>query len=456
MTRKVWIGVGGLMGVLALIAAWVVWLNVRGEAPLSEAMPSDGRSAAQMDARSDARSDTRSGATLAKPSQASIAALMERGAYLAHVGNCMGCHTTTGGEPYAGGRRIDTPFGVVVSPNLTSDAATGLGRWTASEFWRALHHGRSRDGRLLSPAFPYPSYTTVTREDSDALWAYLQSVPAVARANEPHELRFPYNTQAALAVWRALYFRAEEFRADPAQTEVWNRGRYLVQGLGHCASCHSARNALGGSSEAQTWAGAVMPDGAWYAPSLLDRREAGVQHLSREQVVKLLNVGTTDGAAVSGPMAEVVFMSTQFMSESDLAAMADYLKTLPEQAAKAPKRPEVSRGSAESVQRGGKLYSEHCATCHGAAGEGVTGQYPPLAGNRAVTLPVINNLVQMIRHGGFAPATAGNPRPFGMPPYGQTLSDAQIADLATYLRQSWGHEATAVAPLDVLNADPSR
>lgn len=445
--RHPWTWVGSLLVAVMAAAAGVYWLNVRGElAEASRAADAAGVSDPAMSAG---------------PTSAPLPQVIERGAYLARAGNCMGCHTPLGGRPFAGGRRIDTPFGVVVAPNITPDDTTGIGQWTASDFWRALHHGRSKDGRFLNPAFPYPSFTSVTREDSDALLAYLRSVPAVQRPNDPHELRFPYGTQAALAVWRALNFRPGSFRADPGQTQAWNRGRYLVQGLGHCAACHSERNALGGVRRDGEWAGGLMPDRAWYAPSLADPREAGVQRMTRAQVVALLQHGVTDGAAVSGPMAEVVFASTQHMTAADLGAMADYLATVPVRESVSRSGAElrsatrsagspITRANPEVLQRGGKLYVEHCASCHGSSGEGVPQQYPALAGNRAVTLGVIHNLVQVIRHGGFAPSTAGNPRPFGMPPFAQTLNEQQIADVATYLRQSWGNEAEPVSSLDVI------
>jgi mono/diheme cytochrome c family protein len=408
-----------LLALLVLLGASVAWLNVRGESSIKD---SPGTSPAS-------------------------ATLIERGAYLARAGNCIGCHTVIGGASFAGGRGVDTPFGVVMAPNITPDARTGLGHWTSADFWRAMHHGRSKDGRLLYPAFPYPSFTYVTREDSDALFAYLRSVPAVERANEPHGLAFPYSTQAALAVWRALYFRPGEFEAEPHQNADWNRGKYLVQGLGHCAACHSGRNFLGGTSLNTEFAGGLMPDASWYAPSLASPHEAGVQRWARQDVVKLLKAGVAAGASVSGPMAEVVYSSTQYMTENDLDAMAQYLAAIPTREVDVPER---KRANVDVLIRGGKLYSQNCTSCHGAAGQGTPGLYPALAGNRAVTLATTNNVVQMIRHGGFAPTTAGNPRPFGMPPYGQSLNGDEIAAVATFIRQSWGNAANPVSALEVL------
>lgn len=309
-----------------------------------------------------------------------------------------------------------------------------------------MHHGRSKDGRLLYPAFPYPSYTNMTREDSDALYAYLRSVKPVERANTVHDLRFPYNTQAALAVWRAVYFRAGELQPEPRKSAEWNRGRYLVEGLAHCAACHSTRNFLGATSVDAKFAGGLMPDGAWYAPSLADPREAGVQHWSRQDALKLLKDGVTAHAGASGPMADVVYNGTQHLSQRDLEAMVEYLTAIPVR--QAPMK-QAGRGSPQALARGGKLYEQHCASCHGDKGQGVPAMYPPLAGNRAVLLDPPNNLVQIIRMGGFLPGTASNPQPFGMPPFAHQLDNDDIAAVATYVRQSWGNSAPAVTPLDV-------
>lgn len=371
----------------------------------------------------------------------------ERGAYLVRVGNCMACHTDRGGAPWAGGRAIDTPFGTVFSSNLTPDPRHGLGDWTADDFWRAMHHGRSRDGRLLYPAFPYPNYTEVSREDSDAMFAYLRTVPAVARPETEHRLRWPYSTQAALAVWRALYFEPGVYRQEPAQSAEWNRGAYLVRGLGHCAACHSARNALGASSDMMDLSGGVIPMQNWYAPSLGSPREAGVAQWSTQDVARLMRTGVAPGATVLGPMAEVVLHSTQFLSDDDARAMAVFLRALPQAADAAP---AATRAVDPALaERGARLYRQHCVECHGERGEGVRNAYPPLAGNRAVTLPVTANLVQVVLGGGYPPATAGNPRPFGMPPYVMLLSDADVAAVLTHIRTSWGNRAAPVSELEV-------
>jgi len=370
--------------------------------------------------------------------------LIAHGAYLARAGNCMACHTARGGEPYAGGRAIETPFGAVYTSNLTPDEQSGIGSWTAAHFWRAMHNGRSKDGRLLYPAFPYTSYTQVTREDSDALFAYLRSQPAVFSPNHPHTLQFPFDSQAALAVWRALYFKPGVHQPEPTRSADWNRGAYLVQGLGHCSACHSARNALGATTAGLDLAGGLIPMQNWYAPSLTSPHEAGVADWERSDIVSLLRDGVSKRGSVSGPMAGVVLGSTQYLTPGDLGAMAQYLKALPPTTAAAPPVTQASGSLA-----GAKLYEQHCASCHGIKGEGVANAYPALAGNRAVTMAQTANLVQIVLRGGYAPATLGNPRPFGMPPFVLVLSDPEIAAVLTYLRQSWGHQAAGVTTLEV-------
>lgn len=378
---------------------------------------------------------------------ADLPALAARGAYLARAGNCMACHTARGGLPYAGGRGINTPFGAVFSSNLTPDLQTGIGRWSASDFWRALHHGQSRDGRLLYPAFPYTNYTEVSRADSDALHAFLMQLPPVVQPATANTLRWPFNTQAALALWRALYFSPAPYQPDTQQSAEWNRGAYLVRGLGHCSACHSARNALGASSTPLDLAGGLIPMQNWYAPSLTSALEAGVADWSRPDIVALLKTGVSPRGSATGPMAEVVLHSTQHLGAADLDAMAVFLKALPP-ATRAPSARAAS-GPSTNLVAGAKLYEKQCAQCHGEQGQGVPGAYPPLAGNRAVTMPQTVNLVQIVLNGGYAPATAGNPRPFGMPPFVLELSDSDIAALLTYIRQSWGNEASVVTTLEV-------
>lgn len=370
--------------------------------------------------------------------------LLSRGALLARAGNCMACHTARGGEPYAGGHAIRTPFGTLMSGNLTPDAETGLGTWSPEAFRRALHEGVSRNGRLLYPAFPYEHTTRLQDADVDALYAYLQSLPPVRRANEAHSLRFPYSTQAALALWRLLNFEPGRHRDDATRSAEWNRGAYLVQGVAHCAACHSPRNAWGASGEA--FSGGLMPDGRWYAPSLLDPTEAGVQDWPVDDVLHLLRDGHQDRATTMGPMAEVVFHGTTHLPEADLLAMVSFLRELSVQPLR---RSDVKAAEPGLMRLGAQVYEQHCADCHGPQGQGAAGAYLPLAGNRALLMASPVNAIQAILSGGFSPATAGNPQPYGMPPFRTLLSDQEVAAVASYVRQSWGNRASPVSPLDV-------
>jgi mono/diheme cytochrome c family protein len=420
MNRSFKRAIGVLLIIGAALAATVYALNVRGEDPLPEPTTSAPVPASAQD--------------------------IARGEYLARAGNCMACHTTRGGEPYAGGRAIQTPFGAVYTSNLTPDRQTGLGNWTSDHFWRALHNGRSRDGRLLYPAFPYPNYTHVTRADADALFAYLRSLPAVTQANQPHTLSFPYNSAAALAVWRALYFRPAKVEPDTHQPADWNRGAYLVQGLGHCNACHSSRNALGATDGTLDLGGGLIPMQNWYAPSLTSAHEAGVSDWTPQQIVDLLKTGVSSRGTVIGPMAEVVQNSTQHLSDADLHAMATYLRALPPSPAPAVE----ARTPPASDSPGAKLYQHHCAQCHGEQGEGVAKAYPALAGNRAVTMASPANLVRIVLSGGFPPATAGNPRPYGMPPFAMIFNNDDTAAVVSYIRGAWGNQGAVVSAFDVV------
>ncbi|WP_321929237.1 c-type cytochrome [Paraburkholderia guartelaensis] len=387
----------------------------------------------------------------AKP-VASNAELIARGEYLARAGDCIACHTVPSEQMFGGGRPMETPFGTLYTPNISSDKTFGIGAWTADEFYRMLHEGKSRDGTLLYPAMPFASYTKVTRADSDAIFAYLLSTQPVHKENRPHDLRFPYNKRALLLGWRTLFFRQGEFKPDPTQSAEWNRGAYLVEGLGHCTMCHTAINALGGNSPSKAFEGGLIPVQNWYAPSLTSNKEAGLGDWSIEDIVDLLHAGVSKRGAVYGPMAEVVYDSFQYLTEDDVRAVAVYLKSLPgrnNEVDKSPKSTVVTEEAQRLVPLGRKIYESQCAVCHATEGQGKPPHFPPLADNQSIQMNSAVNPIRMVLNGGYAPGTRKNPMPYGMPPFAQSLSDEEVAAVVTYIRTAWGNHGTPVSEHEV-------
>jgi mono/diheme cytochrome c family protein len=373
-------------------------------------------------------------------------ALIARGQYLARAGDCIACHTARDGKMFAGGLPMETPFGTLYTSNITPDAQTGIGMWTPDQFFMTMHNGRFPDGGLLYPAMPFASYTKVTREDSDAIFAYLRSIPPVKQLSRPHDLRFPYNNRSLIIGWRTLFFREGEYKPDPAKSVDWNRGAYLVEGLGHCGMCHTAINALGGSSESQAFEGGLIPMQNWYAPSLTSNKEAGLGDWSIEEISDLLRTGVSSRGVVYGPMAEVVYNSLQYLNDDDTRAMAVYLKSLAQ--GTSPEKPAAPLPSAESsllLSFGKSIYDRECGGCHGVTGDGMPPHYPPLAGNPSIQMVSAVNAIRMVLNGGYPPGTAGNPRPYGMPPFAQRLSDDEVAAVVTYIRASWGNRGEPVS-----------
>lgn len=369
---------------------------------------------------------------------------IERGRYLARIGNCAGCHTAPGGEPYAGGLALHSALGTFYTPNITPDPETGIGTWSGEAFRAALHRGERPDGSSLYPACPYPSLTRLTRKDVDAIHAYLRSLMPVHSPTPAHRLDFPFGYRWLLGVWKALYFEPGSYRARPAHGAAWNRGAYLVEGLGHCNECHRRRNFLGAVSQTPGDGGGRVH--GWYAPSLNNPREAGLQGLEREAAAAFLRTGKRERAVMMGPMAGVVFHSLQYLTAADARAMAVYLTSLPEVRDRGAPAPVVKPGDGK-YRQGRAVYRERCGDCHGESGEGSAGVVA-LAGNPGVVVDDPTNPIRVIRRGGFPASVPGHPRPHGMPPQ-YDLSDREIAAVATYIRQSWGHNAAAVRTFQV-------
>ncbi len=377
---------------------------------------------------------------------ASAPAVTGEGEYLARAGDCIACHTAPGERLFAGARPMPTPFGTLYSTNLTPDPATGLGNWTTDNFYQVMHTGRSPDGGLIYPAMPFASYTKVTRRDSDTIFAYLRTVPAIHQADRSQDLQFPYNNRFLILGWRTLFFHEGEYRPNPGKSAEWNRGAYLVEGLGHCSMCHSPINALGGSPQSQAFQGGLIPMQNWYAPSLTSNKEGGLGTWSIKDISDMLRTGVSRRGAVYGPMAEVTYNSLQYLTDRDTRAMAVYLKSLaPNEPAAGSASPIPAAEGSLLMSLGNTVYDTHCASCHAADGRGMPPNYPPLAGNQSIQMVSAVNPIRMVLNGGFPPATAGNPMPYGMPPFAQSLSDDEVAAVVTFIRASWGNRGEAVS-----------
>jgi mono/diheme cytochrome c family protein len=414
-----------LLSILVLAVLGGGWLFFR-----DGSRPAVSREASKVDA-----------ATLKDP------ALIAKGRYLATVGDCAACHTTQGGIAFAGGRALATPFGNVTAPNITPDRATGLGDWSFEDFWQALHSGKGRHGELLYPVFSYTSYTKVHRDDALAIFAYLQSLPTMSNPASPLGLTFPYNVRNSLKAWRALYFKEGEYQPEPSRSASWNRGAYLVQGLGHCNECHIARDALGGARDDAALSGGQIPEQNWYAPDLSTQAHGGLQGWSEQDIVDLLKTGKSSRGTAFGPMAEVVARSTQYIQDDDLRSIAEYLRSLPPRPAGKPV--DLPFDTKALASRGADVYEKQCADCHGKNGKGVAGVYPPLDGNSSVNEPTGINATRVVLLGGFPPATQGNARPYSMPPFAQQLNDADVAAVVTYIRNAWSNRGLPVRERDV-------
>lgn len=366
-----------------------------------------------------------------------------QGRYLAAAGDCAACHTKIGGAAYAGGRPINTPFGAIFSANITPHRATGIGDWSADEFYRAMHNGVGHGGKRLYPAFPYPYFTRLSRADSDAMFAYLRTVPAVAQVSPANRLPFPLNIRFLMRIWNAMFFKPRTFVDDPTRSAEWNRGAYLVQGPGHCGACHTPKNFLAADRKGRNLQGARLDN--WAAVNLTGDASDGLGSWSRADIVEFLRTGRNARAAAAGSMSEVVYYSTSRMSDADLAAMATYLKDAAPSGRQAP----ATAPDAATIRIGEAIYVDNCSACHRSDGRGVSRLFPPLVGDTVAQSPDPTTIARLILTGARSIPTPGAPTPLAMPPYGAKLSDAQIAAVATYVRNSWGNAAPTVAASQV-------
>jgi mono/diheme cytochrome c family protein len=366
-----------------------------------------------------------------------------RGRYLVEAGDCTACHTAQGGQPFAGGRPIPTPFGTIYAANITPDEETGIGKWSAEDFWRAMHDGQSVKRGRLYPAMPYPWYTRLDHDDVLAIKAYLDTLRPVRNDVKPPELPWPMSWRpVSLWAWDTMFFHPGVFRRDPQKSEEWNRGAYLVEGAGHCAACHSPKNFLGAVKGSRRLEGG-MGEG-WFASSLRPTMGEGIGAWSIDDIVQYLKTGANERTRAMGAMKDVVEKSTSRMNDGDLHAMAVYLKDLPGGNAQA--NPQKASNDRDVLDRGRLVYVDRCEGCHMEKGDGLKGVFPPLAGNTALHADDPTSLARIVLEGADSARTSNSVEGFAMPGFADTLSDADIAAVLTYVRASYGNRASAVSP----------
>lgn len=403
---------------------------------------------------------TTAGTALAATAGSSAQEDAARGEYLARAGDCVACHTAPDGKSFAGGLEIDSPFGTIVSTNITPDPEAGIGGYSRDEFAAALRDGERADGANLYPAMPYTAYAKLSDEDIDALYAYfMQGVEPVDETPSQSDIGFPFNQRWGIALWDWVFADAEAFQPTEGQGEQLARGAYLVQGLGHCGSCHTPRGlffqekALDDSDDAFL-GGATL--GGWWAPNLRGGGDgdAGLQAWSQEAIVEYLATGRNDHDAVVGEMTSVVANSTSYLHDDDLQAIAAYLKSLPRQGGEdegaqsetSPEQTERMLTAADVEDApGARLYLDNCNACHFANGEGAAKVFPSLAGNELVNADDPTGLLHVILEGARLPSTPGKPEALAMPDFGWRLSDDEAAQLATFVRGAWGNHGGEVS-----------
>ncbi|NLR98262.1 c-type cytochrome [Rhizobium sp. P38BS-XIX] len=392
--------------------------------------------------------------------QAPSEQLLQRGEYVARLSDCVACHSTPKSAPFAGGLEMGTPLGSIFTTNITPDKETGIGNYTLADFDRAVRHGVARDGHRLYPAMPYPSYVKMSDDDIQALYAYFtKRVDPVRQADRPSDIKWPMNMRWPLALWNAVFTEPGRYQPKTAGDELWNRGAYLVQGPGHCGSCHTPRSitmaekALDESSPLYL-SGALL-DG-WYAPSLRSDPNTGLGRWSEEDIYTFLKTGRNQHGVVFGSMADAFNNSTQFMTDDDLKAISHYLKALPGDPARdgtpwqyVEAASDTGSSAAHQQNPGAQTFLAKCSFCHGVDGRGKAPWISPLAGATS-SLAVENaSQINVTLNGSSRVVASGIPDAYRMPPFRQQLSDQQIADVLTLVRSSWGNHGGAVAPGDV-------
>ena len=369
-----------------------------------------------------------------------------RGKALTEAGGCASCHTADPAKPFAGGKRIDTPFGGIYTPNLTPDRETGLGAWSDDDFYRALRFGVSRDGSRYYPAFPYPNFSRLTRQDILAIRAYLATLAPVSNASRGADLRWPFNYRVVMRGWNWLFFKPGILMPDQQKSAEWNRGRYLVEGVAHCGVCHTPKNMFGADKRGRTLGGGRVT--GMFAPRLDNAERSGLKSWSVEDITEYLQSGRNAKSHAGELMSEVVVNSTSKMSDGDIRAIAVYLKDLPP----GKREPKVTPPSAAQMAAGEKLYKGACIACHEDDGSGSPRIYPPLPGNANLQSADASSTLRIILDGAETVTTPRAPNKGSMPAYAAKMTDQEIADVTNYIRNSWGNAAPLVTAEQVTKA----
>lgn len=385
---------------------------------------------------------------------------VSRGEYVARLGNCVGCHTVEDGEPFAGGLKMEVPLiGAIYATNITPDVDTGIGGYSFEDFDKAMRKGIAKDGHHLYPAMPYPAYAKMSEQDMRDLYAYfMQEVQPVEQQNLPAEIPALLSPRWPMAVWNTLFIDDAAYKPNPDKTEQWNRGAYLTQGLGHCGACHTPRGLFlqekaMDESDSSFLSGASLDH--WFASSLNGDINSGLGRWTKQDIVEFLKTGHNRFGNAFGTMVEVVNTSTHHMTEQDLNAMAEYLKSLP--AVNEVGEPAYSYNEAtanalralEYDEPGALIYSQNCLSCHQADGKGQSPYHPPLAGNPVLMDADPSSLINITLNGSLRVIANDIPDRYNMPYFRELLTDSEIAQVVSFMRKGWGNSGDVVTEEDV-------
>jgi mono/diheme cytochrome c family protein len=378
---------------------------------------------------------------------------LARGKYLTEAADCQACHTTEGGQPFAGGRPFPTQFGTMYSPNITADTETGIGSWSDADFLKAVHEGVGKGGLRLYPAFPYAAYTYLTDDDVLAIKGYLFSLPVVKNTPPQNALNFPFNQRWLMTFWAAMYDPNTRYQPHTDRSPQWNRGAYLAEALGHCGDCHTPRTPFQSLDNRHKFSGGASE--GWRAYNLSSDKESGIGTWTEEDLVHYLTTGhSMDRGSAFGPMAEAVHLSFAKMTPSDISAIAEYIRSVPAvdtpdlPAPKAdPASPDPSKGVAmDQNAKGREFFAGACAGCHGWTGDSLV-THATLTGTRAVNDPTATNVALAVLHG--ASTLPPSSDIVAMPAFGEAYSDGDIAAVSNYVTARFGVKGSTITAEDV-------